>query len=139
MRNKVLQYCLLMGLLITSAFAQAAPDLEINTPAINAIKNSMQARFNKLAPSFNSGAIGLTKNGLVAVRDVNALPLKDRAGINSLVAEENGDRNALYKEIATGNGHPEWQGEIQSTFAQRWIDKAQAGWFYQDASGWVKK
>jgi uncharacterized protein YdbL (DUF1318 family) len=55
------------------------------------------------------------------------------------VKEENTDRATLYKEIAQANGHPEWQAEIQSTFAGRWIDKAQAGWWVQGAGGWVKK
>jgi hypothetical protein len=45
----------------------------------------------------------------------------------------------LYKEIAAGNGHPEWQNDIQNTFAGRWIDKAQAGWHYQSGGAWVKK
>jgi hypothetical protein len=29
---------------------------------------------------------------------------------------------------------------VRSTFAQRWVQKAQGGWWYQDASGgWAKK
>jgi len=43
--------------------AFAAPDLEVNTPAISALKNSMQARHSSLAPHFESGAVGLTGNG----------------------------------------------------------------------------
>ena len=125
--------------LLSSNWANAAADLEVNTPAISAIKNSMQARHAQLNPHYNSGAVGLTADGLIAVRDTTAVPLKDRGGINSLVTAENGDRNALYKEIAAGNGHPEWAGEIRSTFASRWVDKAQSGWYYQSAGGWVKK
>jgi uncharacterized protein YdbL (DUF1318 family) len=117
----------------------AAADLEVNTPAISAIKNSMQARHAQLAPNYASGAVGLTKDGLIAVRDATAVPLKDRQGINALVAAENNDRNALYKEIAAGNGHAEWEGEIRNTFAGRWIDKAQSGWWYQNNGSWVKK
>ena len=68
------------------------------------------------------------------------MPLKDRQGVNALVAAEQGDRNALYKEIAIANGHPEWESEVRSTFAQRWVQKAQGGWWYQDAGGgWAKK
>ena len=119
--------------------ALAAPDLDINTPAIAAIKSSMQARHAQLAAHYASGAIGLTGDGLIAVRDATALPLKDRQSIHSVVAAENADRNALYKEIANGNGHPEWVGEIRSTFAGRWVDKAQSGWYFQNSSGWVKK
>ncbi len=130
---------LLAATLFSSSWVSAAADLDVNTPAIAAIKNSMQARHAQLSPHYSSGAVGLTADGLVAVRDATAVPLKDRGGINSLVAAENGDRTALYKEIAVGNGHPEWAGEIRSTFAGRWVDKAQSGWYYQNAGGWVKK
>ena len=121
----------------TSAFAEA--DLDVNTPAINALKSSMQARHGQLAAHYNSGAIGLTKDGLIAIHDATAVPLKDRGGINNLVAEENADRAKLYKEIAVANKHPEWEGGIRDTFAGRWIDKAQAGWWYQGKDGWAKK
>jgi uncharacterized protein YdbL (DUF1318 family) len=125
---------------IGSNFVQAAaPDLEVNTPAISAIKASMTARHSQLLPHYNSGAVGLTKDGFVAVKDATAVPLKDRGGINSLVSAENSDRAKLYKEIAAGNGHPEWEGDIRQTFAGRWIDKAQGGWFYQSGGAWVKK
>lgn len=119
--------------------AQAAADLEINTPAIAALKSSMQARHAQLEPFYASGAVGLAKDGSVALRDASLVPLPQRQAANSLVSAENADRNALYKEIATGNGHPEWEGEIRSTFAQRWMQKAQGGWWVQGASGWVKK
>lgn len=119
--------------------AQAAADLEVNTPAVTAIKNSLQSRYSQLAPYYASGAVGLTRDGMVAVRDAASVPLVQRQSVNSLVAAENGDRNALYKEIASGNGHPEWEAEIRSTFAQRWVQKAQSGWWYQDGGAWVKK
>ena len=60
--------------------------------------------------------------------------------VQQLVAEENRDRNALYAEIARANGHPEWESEIRSTFARRWVDNAPGGWWYQDAAGvWKRK
>jgi uncharacterized protein YdbL (DUF1318 family) len=139
MKKILFSLVLLFCTLITSQFASAAADLEVNTPAISAIKGSMQGRHGQLAAHYASGAIGLTNDGFIAVRDANAVPLKDRGGLNSAVAAENADRNKLYKEIATANGHPEWQAEIQSTFAGRWIDKAQSGWYYQNNGGWVKK
>ena len=135
---------LLLSLIIVSLFATnfvgaAEPNLDVNTPAIIAIKASMTARHSQLLPHYNSGAVGLTGDAFIAVKDATAVPLKDRGGINSLVADENTDRTKLYREIAAGNGHPEWQNDIQNTFAGRWIDKAQAGWNYQSAGGWVKK
>ena len=117
----------------------AEPNLDVDSPAITAIKTSMTTRHTQLLPHYSSGAVGLTQDGFIAVKDATAVPLKDRGGINNLVSAENADRNKLYKEIAAGNGHPEWEGDIRQTFAGRWIDKAQAGWHYQNSGAWVKK
>jgi uncharacterized protein len=139
MKNTVIKYIAVIAVLLATHLAYAAPNLEVNTPAINALKSSMQARHTQLAHHFNSGAVGLTQDGLIAVRDATAVPLRDRQGINGLVSAENADRNKLYKEIAVANGHPEWESSIRESFAGRWIDKAQGGWYYQGAGGWVKK
>ena len=139
MKKTIMQFMLYVMTFLTVSLASAAPNLEINTPAINAIKASMQSRHNALAPHYESGAIGLTSNGFITVRDAKALPLKDRQGINALVADENSDRKKLYKEIAVANGHPEWESSIQESFAGRWIDKAKSGWYYQDTGGWKQK
>jgi uncharacterized protein len=137
------KYILSVFLLLSSLFvplSASAADLEINTPAIAAIKNSMQARHAQLEPHYASGAVGLTRDGLVAVRDANAVPLKDRQALNALVAAENKDRNALYKEIAVANQNPQWESDIRNTFAQKWVEKARAGWWYQATSGgWAQK
>lgn len=121
-----------------AALAQA--NLEINTPAIANLKASMQSRHAQLAGFYASGAVGLTRDGNVALRDANAVPLAQRQQVNSLVAAENQDRAALYREIARANGKPEWENDIRATFGQRWIEKAQPGWYYQNASGaWTRK
>jgi len=137
------KYILSVFLLLSSFFlplSASAADLEINTPAIAAIKGSMQARHAQMEPHYASGAVGLTRDGLVAVRDANAVPLKDRQALNALVAAENKDRNALYKEIAVANQNPQWESDIRNTFAQKWVEKARAGWWYQGASGgWAQK
>ena len=68
------------------------------------------------------------------------MPLAERNAVRKLVADENSDRNALYREIAAANGHPEWESDIRGTFAQRWIAKARSGWWYRNAGGqWVRK
>ncbi|KAF0844473.1 hypothetical protein FNL37_1923 [Methylovorus glucosotrophus] len=139
MKNIIIVFSLMMSMWLSLSPAHAAADLEINTPAISAIKNSMQARHAQLAPFYSSGAVGFSRDGLVAVRDAAAVPLAQRQALNSLVAAENKDRNALYAEIANGNQHPEWEPEIRATFAKRWADKAQGGWWVQDGSGWIKK
>jgi uncharacterized protein YdbL (DUF1318 family) len=124
---------------LTVALNAFAVDLEINTPGVNAIKQSMQARHAQLAPHYSSGAVGLTSDGMVAIHDAGAVPLPQRQAVNALVAAENRDRSALYAEIAKANGHPEWESEIRSTFAQRWIQRAQSGWWVQRGGGWSQK
>ena len=128
----------LLLLLAGNAWAQA--NLEVNTPAVAALQSSMQKRHAELASFYGNGAVGLTRDGFVALRDANAVPLAQRQQVNGLVAVENQDRSALYREIARANGKPEWENEIRATFAQRWIDKAQGGWYYQNNTGaWTRK
>ncbi len=121
--------------------AQAAqPDFSVNTPEIRSLEASMKSRHRSLAPHYASGAIGFTQDALVGVRDLGAVPLKQRAKARKLVAAENRDRNRLYKAIANANGHPEWEKDVRAVFARSWVKKAQSGWWYQDSGGqWVRK
>jgi uncharacterized protein len=117
----------------------AGADININSPAINALQSNMKTRHESLKPFYNSGAIGLTDDGFITLRDAKSVPLKDRNQLNSLIAAENNDRKALYAEIARANGHLEWQDDIQQTFAQRWISNAANGWWYQQGGSWKQK
>lgn len=133
---------LLTGLLMLLALglAHAQANLEVNTPAINALKKALGDRHGQLASHYVSGAIGITRNGDLVMRNANAVPLPQRGSVGGLIAADNTDRAALYREIARANGKPEWESEIRNTFGQRWIEKAQPGWEVQDAQGqWVKK
>ena len=120
--------------------AQAAQaNIDINTPAIRAIRSSMQRRQGSLAPFYRSGAIGFDSKGSVAVRDLAAAPLKDRNRLKKLVADENADRANLYREIARANGHPEWEAEVRATFAKVWVQEALPGYWYQAGGGWRQR
>lgn len=132
---------MLLDLLIPAAYAADAPNLRVQTTTTEAIHGRMQARFrDTLTPLFNSGAVGFTQDGLVAVRDAGKVPLDQRAGVSAAVADENRDRNALYREVANANNHPEWEAQIRATFAKGWIERARPGWYYQDPSGaWKQK
>jgi uncharacterized protein YdbL (DUF1318 family) len=120
--------------------AQAQADLNVDTPQIRALRQSMEARFAQMKKYFDNGSIGLARDGLVQVRDQNLVPLAERNVVRKLIAEDNADRANLYKEMAAANGHPEWEADIRTTFAERWAAKAaESGWYYQDASGAWKK
>lgn len=132
---------MLLDLLIPAAYAADTPDVRMETAATEAIRARMSTRFNgALGALLDSGAAGFTRDGMVAMRDASRLPLNQRAQANATLADENRDRAALYREVASANGHPEWEAQIRATFARTWIDKAHPGWYYQDANGaWQKK
>ena len=128
---------LLLTLATGLAFAQA--NLEIDTPAIRALTAAMKARHAELRPFYESGAVGQAANGNLVLRDAALVPLPQRGRVNGLVAAENADRAALYREIARANGHPEWEADIRTTFAQRFIERAPGGWWVEGANGWALK
>jgi len=129
---------LVLNWLVTPA--QAAANINIQTPAIQTVRAAMQARFPQLKSFYANGSVGMTNGGLIAVRDLNAVSLRDRRTVKALVASENRDRQNLYAEIARANKHPEWEADIRKTFARRWIANAPAGWWYQDSHGqWRRK
>jgi uncharacterized protein len=140
MVSSIFRAALLMLLSLMPLAGHTQANIEIDTPAIASIKRSMQQRHSQLEPYYSSGAIGLTRDGLIVMRDANAVSLAARQSVNGLIAAENQDRNALYREIARANSHPEWEADIRSTFGQRWIELARSGWWYQGTDGgWVKK
>ena len=129
------------ALIPAASAAESQPNIKIQTPQIEAIESRMRSRFEgTLKALLDSGAVGFTSDGLVAVHDASKAPLNVRAQMNSAVADENRDRTALYQQIAIANGHPEWEKQIRQIFARQWIDRAHPGWYVQSAAGgWAKK
>lgn len=121
--------------------AELPANLDVQTPAIEAIEARMRDRFQStLQGLLASGAVGLAHNGDVAIHNAAKIPLAQRAQATEAVAAENSDRADLYKQIAVANGHPEWTQRMREAFAKQWISRARAGWYYQDASGnWQRK
>ena len=99
----------------------------------------MEQRHRQLKPFYGSGAVGMSATGLITLRDPKPIPLQQRNKIKKLVVDENSDRNRLYGEIAKANGHPEWEKDIRSIFAERWIGNAPGGWWYQSGGKWQQK
>lgn len=130
---------MLLDLLIPSAYAQA--DITAQTAQTRVIQARMKQRFDtSLSAALASGAVGLDYKGYIVVRDVAEVPLPQRAALNQAVADENSDRDAVYREIAVANGNAGWQDKIRESFARQWVQQARPGWYYQDAAGtWLKK
>jgi len=121
--------------------AYAEVNVDVSTPPIRKLKKSMKERFPDLEPFYNKGAIGEGNEGLVDIRDIEGLDLKERAKAKKLVNEENGDREALYREIAKANKFGEETiPDIKKIFANSWREDARTGWWIQKNNGqWGKK
>lgn len=124
---------------IGSAHAQA--DITLSSPAINALTARIKGRYESSLKSFlDNQTIGFTNQGFVEVVYADSLGLKDRQIVKKLVADENRDRQALYREMAVANDHPEWEEQIQKAFVKQWTAQAKKGWKYQNQDGqWVIK
>ncbi len=127
-----------LNVVVPAAHAQV--DFNASSPATRSLEASLKKRFSDLKPYYQSGAIGVTREATVAIRDRNLIPLPERSRVLKLVADQNADWNALYAEIAKANNHPEWESQIRSTFAERNVAKLDSGWWYQDSGGgWKQK
>jgi hypothetical protein len=128
-----------VNFLVADANAQGNVDFDKPSARKTALENSLASRFPQLEPFFDSGAIGVNETGIIEIRDRNLVPLKDRNALLQLVNAQNNDWDALYKEIASLNGQPDWEDSIRRTFASRWVAKADAGWWYKEGGSWKQK
>ncbi|HZD41301.1 MAG TPA: YdbL family protein [Terriglobales bacterium] len=122
------------------AYAQET-DINVSNPAIRALKASIKKRADVIKPFMDRGNIGITRDGLLAVRTTEGLSLKERAEVRQLVEAENRDRESLYVEIAKANNIAQQEvPRIKRIFARSWIEQAKPGWWIQDDQGnWKKK
>ncbi|THB70983.1 MAG: DUF1318 domain-containing protein [Gammaproteobacteria bacterium] len=110
------------------------------SPAVTKLENSLKSKMGQVAPYLNKGAVGLTSDGFLTVKNAKAVSPKERGKVNKLVTSINKERKALYKESARALGNPQWEKKQQMTYAATWIKQAKKGWWYQDRSGsWKQK
>ncbi len=122
-----------------NAWAQQA--ISVSNAAIRGLKAQIANNHKQLAPFYDQGAIGITNDGMVAVRNTDGLPAPKVAQLKRLVAADNQARSQLYGEVARAlNIDPGQVGKVKGIFAQQWQSQAQPGWWIQDGSGnWQKK
>jgi len=121
--------------------AYAQSETTVSNAAIRAIKARLKARDAELAPFFDQGIIGESNKGYVEILSFGKLDMKSKAAAKRLVDAENGDRRALYKEIARAlNVDPSQLDRIEGIFASEWQQFARSGWYVQKANGkWIRK
>lgn len=113
--------------------------LEISNPAIRQIIQSRTDRVKELERYKASGAIGETNKALVEIRDLNDLPLQERAAVQKLVREENADRERMFKKIAVATDLSQL-ARIQEIYAKTLRANARRGdWLQMPDGQWHQK
>lgn len=125
----------------TAAHAAEEADINITTPAIRTLRQSLQQRMGSIRPFLDKGNVGISNDGLLVVRSSDGLNLKEKAKLKRLVDSDNRDREALYAEIAKANNFESGRvADIKKLFAGSWIKEARGGWWVQEPDGkWHQK
>jgi len=119
----------------------AQTDINITTPAIRNIKQSMREIFPQLRPFFVRGSVGENNNGFVEIRDTSDLNLKEKADVTRFVDQLNKSRRELYLEIVKANKLDDNSViQVQKIFANSWRNKSRTNWWIQNDNGeWERK
>jgi len=126
--------------LVSAAYAQDEVDINVSTAAIRTLKAQMKTRADQLKPYLDQGRVGIANDGMLVIRNLEGIPLRDQATVRRLVEAENRDRETLYQEIAKANDFgADRIPDIRKIFAETWIDKAERGWPIQKGGSWTTK
>jgi uncharacterized protein YdbL (DUF1318 family) len=116
-------------------------DLNLTTPAIRKVIDTMKTRNSKVMHFKDKGLIGETYDGMLAIRDMSGISGEDIRTIKRLLRAENTDREILYKELAVANKISLSEiSSIKTVFAKTRKAKAKPGHWFQDEKGkWTQK
>ena len=116
-------------------------NLNLTTPAIRKLVDSMKARNTAIMKFKDKGSIGETNDGMLAIRKMDGLGGKEISIVKRLLRAENNDREALNKELAVANKiDPADIDRIKAVFAKTRKSKAKPGHWYHDENGkWTQK
>ena len=123
-----------------SAVAEAAEvNLNVDSPAIRAVKGSRKARYPQLKPYLDKGILGEGKSGLIVIRSPEGLDARTRVTLKQLMDAENQDRMNLFSEFNRINNLNDVRA-IQKQFARAIREELSSGHWYKDDSGkWTQK
>lgn len=114
--------------------------IEMNPPKAKEIQSRRLDRQTPLMLHKFKGYVGETDEGLIAVREIKKLPKIEQDTITKMVADENKDRQAWYKEIIAHNKLSEKEKGflIKSAFDSFKGMDAKGTYFYENKR-WQKK
>lgn len=121
------------------AWAQGATS--VSNAAIRGLKQTISKHHQQLKKFYDQGAVGITKDGYLDIKETSGLNLGQVATLRKLVQKDNEARQQLYREVAAALDLEASQvSRIEEIFARQWRDKASSGWWVQQDNGsWVQK
>ena len=132
----------LLALLLTTSIVASDVDLSIKNPAIEKVRAHISERSAKVDGWKNKGAIGEAVTGLLAERAASGITLVEKKEIRDLIAAENEDRSALFRElrIAQNLSEEELAKVAEAFAAERRTTAANEHWLQNPADkAWVQK
>ncbi len=116
-------------------------DLNLTSPAIRKLIDSMKARNSEIMHFKDKGVFGEANDGMLANKNMSDLDGNEIRTVNRLRRAENNDREALYKELAVANKIDLSEiNRIKAVFAKTRRSKAKLNHWYQDEKGkWTQK
>ncbi len=116
-------------------------DLNLTTPIIRKLVDSMKARNSAIMQFKGKGTIGETNDGILAIRKMDGLGGEEIRTVKRLLRAENNDREALYKELTAANKiDPADIDKVKSIFAKTLKSKAKSGhWHHDEKGNWTQK
>ena len=110
-----------------------AAELKDTSPRVTQIAKKMKGRYPEVAAGKATGAVGETNRGLLQLQRPDQIPdAEERNRVQRIIAAENEDRKALYKEIARLNGDLNLDvGKVERIYALQRLERAKPGEYYQ--------
>jgi hypothetical protein len=127
--------------LVSQFFGGSRDPLPYGGPNIANPLSRMHERFPALKVQLDLGAVGLTEDGDVAIREAASVTSE----LKNLVRAENRDRAVLYTGMADAVGHGNdmlstWLPYVDASFGAEWQKQAPAGWWLRNEKGeWRQK
>ncbi|MCH8204486.1 MAG: DUF1318 domain-containing protein [Candidatus Hydrogenedentes bacterium] len=110
-----------------------AAELKDTSPRVTQIAKKMKGRFPEVAAIKATGAVGETNRGLLQLQRPGLISDAEETNrVQRIIAAENEDRKALYKEIARLNGDLNLDvGKVERIYALQRLERAKSGEYYQ--------
>jgi uncharacterized protein YdbL (DUF1318 family) len=127
-----------MNPIASAEAAEANLQFRTDTAKAVAIREKLAAHVSDVIAQKKAGNLGETSDGKLALKTDKPLLVKK---LDSLVKQENDDREALYEEIQTANQMPKSRlADIRRSFARSFQSESPSGTWVQDQTGaWAQK